>query len=76
MVDSNLCIKSKNSHQIIIVAYVDDIIFGGKKDEMCKEFANWMQIEFDMLMIGEILCFLILQVNQLKNGNLFCKSSM
>lgn len=68
MVDSNLYIKSENNHQVIIVVYVDDIIFGGSKDEMCKDFANQMQIEFDMSMIGELSYFLSLQVNQLKNG--------
>ena len=68
MVDSNLYIKSENNHQVIIVVYVDDIIFGGSKDEMCKDFANQMQIEFEMSMIGELSYFLSLQVNQLKNG--------
>ena len=68
MVDSNIYIKSKDNHQIIIIIYVDDIIFGGSKDEMCKDFANQMQIEFEMSMIGELSYFLGLQVNQLKNG--------
>jgi len=54
MVDSNLYIKSENNHQVIIVVYVDDIIFGGNKDEMCKDFANQMQKEFEMSMIGEL----------------------
>jgi len=40
MVDSNLYIKSENNHQVIIIIYVDDIIFGSSKDEMCKDFAN------------------------------------
>jgi len=68
MVDSNLYIKYENNHQVIIVVYVDDIIFGGSKDEMCKDFVNQMQTEFDMSMIGELSYFLGLQVNQLKNG--------
>jgi len=68
MVDNNLYIKSEDNHQIIIVIYVDDIIFGGSKDEMCKDFANQMQTEFEMSMIGELSYFLGLQVNQLKNG--------
>jgi len=68
MVDSNLYIKSKNNNQIIIMVYVDDIILGGSKDKMCKDFANQMQTEFEMSMIGELLYFLGLQVNQLKNG--------
>jgi len=39
MVDSNLYIKSKNN-QVIIMVYIDDSIFGGGKDEICKAFAN------------------------------------
>ena len=35
---------------------------------MCKDFANQMQTEFEMSMIGELSYFLGLQVNQLKNG--------
>jgi len=42
MVDNNLYIKSEDNYQIIIVVYVDDIIFGASKDEMCKDFANQM----------------------------------
>lgn len=48
--------------------YVDDIIFGGCKDELCKVFTNQMQNEFEMFMIGELTYFLGLQVNQLKIG--------
>lgn len=43
MMDNNLYFKLKNDHYIIIVVYVDDIIFGSNKDELCKEFANTMQ---------------------------------
>ena len=35
---------------------------------MYKDFANQMQIEFEMSIIGELSYFLGLQVNQLKNG--------
>jgi len=68
MVDSNLYIKSENNHQVIIMVYVYDIIFGGGKYEMCEDFTNQMQTKFEMLVIGELLYFLGLQVNQLKNG--------
>jgi len=68
MVDNNLYIKFEDNYQITIVIYVDDIIFGGSKDEMCKHFANQMQTEFEMSMIGELSFFLGLQVNQLKIG--------
>ena len=68
MVDSNLYIKSEKANQLIVVVYVDDIIFGGSKNELCKNFADNMQTEFEMSMIGELAFFLGLQINQLKNG--------
>lgn len=46
---------------------MDDISFGGSKDELCKGFAVKMQIKFEMFMIGELAYFLGLQINQLKN---------
>jgi len=36
MVDSNLYIKFENKHQVIIMVYYDDVIFGGSKDKICK----------------------------------------
>jgi len=68
MVDNNLYVKSDMDFHIIIVVYVDDIIFGGSKDKLCKEFANQMQSKFEMSMLGELAYFLGLQVNKLKNG--------
>lgn len=35
-VDSNLYIKVDQDYMIIVVVYVDDIIFGGNKDFLCK----------------------------------------
>ena len=45
---------------LIIVAsigwkYLDDIIFGSSKDELCIDFVNEMQKEFEISMIGELL---------------------
>lgn len=51
MVDSTLYVKYEKDYQIIVVVYVDDIIFGGCKDE------------FEISMIGEVSYFLGLQVN-------------
>jgi len=68
MVDSNLYIRTEKGTQLVVIIYVDDIIFGGSRDELCKEFADKMQIEFEMSMLGELSFFLGLQVNQMKNG--------
>ena len=71
--DSNICTKNENNYQIIIVVYVDDIIFGGCKKEICEDFASKMKNEFEMSMIGELSYFLGLQINQLKLVSLFLK---
>lgn len=68
MVYSKLYVKIEKDYQIIVVVYVDDIIFGGCKNEICKYFANQMQWEFEMFMIGKFSYFLGLQVNQLEKG--------
>lgn len=50
-----------------MVAYVDDMIFGGN-EEMCKKFAEEMQKYFEMLMFGEMNFFFGLQINQIDKG--------
>ena len=69
MLDSNLYVKNQNDHQIIVVVYVDDIIFGGTNDNLCKEFSLNIQNEFEMSMISKLTYFRGLQVNQLEKGN-------
>lgn len=54
----NLYIKADGNHMIIVVVYVDDIIFGGNKDTLCKDFTNQMQLEFEMSMLEELTYFL------------------
>jgi len=52
----------------VIVVYVDDIIFGSKKNKICKEFSNQMQSEFEISLVGDLSYFLGLQINQLNRG--------
>jgi len=63
MVDNNLYVWTQNDNQLVIVVYVDDIIFGGCKYEICKQFSDQMQIEFEMSMVSELSYFLGLQIN-------------
>ncbi|XP_043714653.1 uncharacterized mitochondrial protein AtMg00810-like [Telopea speciosissima] len=58
----------EHSCQLVVVVYVDDIIFGGHSDVVCKQFAERMKTEFEMSILGELSYFLGLQVNQKKNG--------
>jgi hypothetical protein len=51
VVDRNLYIKAKGNDLLIIVVYVDDIIFCSNNELMSKKFATTMQQEFDMSML-------------------------
>ena len=50
------------------MVYVDDIIFGCTNESSIQWFANSMQIEFEISMIGELPYFLGLQVKQSSVG--------
>lgn len=64
---NNLYFTIEDKILLIVVVYVDDIIFGVKY-QACKIFAKDIQKEFEMLMIGQLSFFLCLQVAQLDDG--------
>ena len=66
--DSNLYIKTNGEDQLIVVVYVDNIIFGGSKNYMCKEFSKEMKKEFEMYLLGELSFFLGLYITQSSKG--------
>jgi hypothetical protein len=51
-------------NELIIVVYVDDIIFGGNINKMCQEFAIEMKKEFEMSMLGELTFFFGLHISK------------
>ena len=53
---------------IIIVVYIDDIIFGSDLQIISVKFASEMKKEFEMPMLGELTLFLGLQVSQSEKG--------
>ena len=53
---------------LIIVVYVDDIIFGSNEESMSQNFSFVVQKEFEMSLLGELTYFLGLQVQQTKYG--------
>ncbi|XP_022639218.1 uncharacterized protein LOC111242059, partial [Vigna radiata var. radiata] len=67
-VDSTLFTKKVVKHILIVQVYVDDIIFGSTDDSLCEEFAEIMQGEFEMSMMGELNFFLGLQIKQMNGG--------
>eukprot|EP00253_Pinus_taeda_P004992 PITA_04992 len=50
--DINLYIKIDNDKLLILVVYVDDIIFGSNEEDMSQNFASVMQKEFEMSLLG------------------------
>jgi hypothetical protein len=56
--DNNLYIKIDNAEMLIIVVYMDDIIFGSNDDKMSQKFGEEMQEEVEMSMLGELSFFL------------------
>lgn len=58
--------KIENDKLLIIVIYVDDIIFGSNEESMSQNFASFMQQEFEISLLGELTYFLSLQVQQAK----------
>jgi hypothetical protein len=67
-VDNNLYIKTEDNDLLIVLVYVDDIIFGCNKDSLVQWFASAMESEFEMSMIGELSFFLGLQITQRSEG--------
>jgi uncharacterized membrane protein YciS (DUF1049 family) len=61
-------IKTKDNNLLIVLVYVDDIIFGCNKDSLVQWFASAMESEFEMSMIGELSFFLGLQITQRFEG--------
>ena len=68
-VDNNLYIKADENELLIVVVYVDDIMFDRNKDELAKGFAEEMKLEFEMSIIGELTFYLGLRTLE-KNTNL------
>ncbi|GJR82238.1 putative ribonuclease H-like domain-containing protein [Tanacetum coccineum] len=63
-----LFIKKVKSDILLVQVYVDDIIFGSTKKELCTEFEKLMHKKFQMSSMGELTFFLGLQVTQKDDG--------
>ncbi|GJY31428.1 putative ribonuclease H-like domain-containing protein [Tanacetum coccineum] len=67
-IDKTLLIKRHKGDILLVQVYVDDIIFGSTKKELCNAFEKLMHEKFQMSSIGELTFFLGLQVQQKKDG--------
>ena len=61
-----LFVNKSDKDFIVAQIYVDDIIFEGFPEELFKNFIEIMQSEFETSMVGELSCFLGLQIKQRK----------
>ncbi|KAJ9545014.1 hypothetical protein OSB04_024721 [Centaurea solstitialis] len=68
VIDKSLFIKRTKTDMLLVQIYVDDIIFGSTKEDMCKEFEELMHKKFKMSSMGELTFFLGLQVKQKRDG--------
>ena len=60
--ESNLYLNIEDKNMIIVVVYVDGIIFGSNLKILSVYFSFEMKKEFEMSMLGELTFFLGLQV--------------
>nr|GEV22081.1 copia protein [Tanacetum cinerariifolium] len=67
-IDKTLFIRRHKDDILLVQVYVDDIIFGSTKKELCNSFEKMMHEKFQMSSIGELTFFLGLQVKQKQDG--------
>ncbi|GJY08246.1 putative ribonuclease H-like domain-containing protein, partial [Tanacetum coccineum] len=67
-IDKTLFIKRIKSDILLVRVYVDDIIFGSTKKELCTDLEKLMHKKFQMSFMGELTFFLGLQVTQKDDG--------
>ncbi|GJT79722.1 putative ribonuclease H-like domain-containing protein [Tanacetum coccineum] len=72
-IDKTLFIKRYKGDILLVQVYVDDIIFGSTKKELCIAFEKLMHEKFQMSSMGELTLFLGLQVEQKKDGIFICE---
>jgi hypothetical protein len=67
-VDKTLFLHRQGNDILIVLVYVDDIVFGCSSNSLVARFAEDMSKQFEMPMMGELSFFLGLQIKQAKEG--------
>ncbi|GJZ42072.1 retrovirus-related pol polyprotein from transposon TNT 1-94 [Tanacetum coccineum] len=75
-IDKTLFIKRHKGDILLVHVYVDDILFGSTKKELCIAFEKLMHEKFQMSSMGELTFFLGLQVQQKKDGIFISQDKM
>ncbi|GJY78790.1 retrovirus-related pol polyprotein from transposon TNT 1-94 [Tanacetum coccineum] len=73
-VDPTLFTQKTGKHILLVLIYVDDIIFASTEPKACDLFSNEMSSKFQMSMMGQMSFFLGLQVSQ-NPGGIFINQS-
>eukprot|EP00253_Pinus_taeda_P018932 PITA_18932 len=66
--ESTVYIKEKDGKILIVVLYVDDVIFTSNDDQLIKNFKSVMKEEFEMTDMGFLRYFLRIEVDQNEKG--------
>ena len=66
--EPTLYIKAEKSKVLIVVLYVDDLIFTGNDNFLIGEFKEAMKNEFEMIDLGLLKYFLGIEVKQMHDG--------
>eukprot|EP00253_Pinus_taeda_P010659 PITA_10659 len=66
--EPTLYIKENDGKILIVVLYVDDLIFSGSDDFVIVDFEQVMKNEFEMIDLGSLRYFLGIEVKQIENG--------
>eukprot|EP00253_Pinus_taeda_P004706 PITA_04706 len=66
--EPTIYIKEKDGKILIVVLYVDDVIFTGNDDQLIKNFKSVMKEEFEMTDMGFLRYFLGIEVDQNEKG--------
>nr|GEV68190.1 putative ribonuclease H-like domain-containing protein [Tanacetum cinerariifolium] len=67
-IDKTLFIRRHKGDILLVQVYVNDIIFGSTKKELCNSFEKMTHEKFQMSSMGELTLFLGLQVKQKQDG--------
>nr|GFB20504.1 hypothetical protein [Tanacetum cinerariifolium] len=67
-IDPTLFITKHKGDILLVLIYVDDIIFGSTNPNISKRFEKLIHSKFEMSMMGELKIFLGIQINQSPRG--------
>ena len=68
MVSPLSTLRQKNGNVLIVVLYVDDLIFTGNDKALIGQFKEAMKSEFEMTDLGLLKYFLGIEVKQMHDG--------